>query len=93
VDESAGTAHPQIAENALAMRKKQLIGLGCAVLLVAGFLATLPLTERNRLHAPDRKRWKEQALTKLNAIGHDERVVPNEIAYLQAELAKGSGDG
>jgi hypothetical protein len=75
------------------MRKKLLFGLGCAVLLVIGFLAALPLTEKSRLHAPERKQWKEQALARINAIGDGERAVPNEIAEIRAEITKGSGDG
>lgn len=75
------------------MKKKLLIVLGLVLLLSIALIAVLPSPVQRRLHAPERKQWKGQAIARIIAVSRDQGMISNEVAVLQAGTVHHSGDG
>ncbi len=75
------------------MRKKWIVWSGAFLVVCVIALTLLPSPKERRLRAPERKQWKEQALTRINAHSRNVQMISNEVAVLHAEAQTGSGDG
>ena len=74
------------------MKRKLIIGLVLGVVVIV-VIALIPSPMQRRLHSPERKRWKDQAISQIAATTRDLHTFSNELATLSANSTAEPEDG